>query len=263
MFDFQKVRGERIVRACVCVCVCVCVVDQQLILPVRSAALSLSVSSVPIVLIYSAFNPDQQTVSAVEKSRHTPLHAFIWFSDKGVRDPESCDGSRRLKVLLFLPPLGRSASPPDGLPPFNAGVAARRTAAARGRRWEGTESRWIDLRTAVGAPWGEPQHMTRGVGWEIKATLWLWCPPTGWVLICLLGRCGLTHPVSPNTEQMQSVGARGSSIPPTVIIDRLIPIAYYQWGQNMWSTRTETLCVIERVHSWPWKRRNGPSARSL
>lgn len=125
-----------------------------------SCSLSLSVSSVPIVLIYSAFNPDQQTVSAVEKSRHTPLHAFISFSYKGDRDPESCDGSRRLKVLLFLPPLGRSASPPDGLSPFNAGVAARRTAAARGRRWEGTESRWIDLRTAVGAPWGTAAHDT-------------------------------------------------------------------------------------------------------
>lgn len=40
-----------------------------------------------------------------------------------------------------------SASPPDGLPPFNAGVAAH---GDRGRRWEGTESQRIDLRTAVG-----------------------------------------------------------------------------------------------------------------
>lgn len=55
--------------------------------------------------------------------------------------------------FLHLQPFSVAASPPDGLPPFNAGAAAH---GGRGRRWEGTESRWIDLRL----PWVQTQHMT-------------------------------------------------------------------------------------------------------
>lgn len=83
------------------------------------------------------------------------------FSDQSVQSNAmgAAEGAP-LPASASLKPFGLSASPPDGLSPISAGVAAH---GSRGRRWEGTESRWIvDLRTAVGLR-GERQHMTRGV----------------------------------------------------------------------------------------------------
>ena len=114
---------------------CVCRVDQNPILPVRSAARTHSLRPVP-----TCSDPCRSTSALVPLAR--PARA---------RPPRSCTPSSPLSAqsvrlaatggslrpgLCFSPePVAASASQPDGLPPFNAGAAAH---AGRGRQWEGT-----------------------------------------------------------------------------------------------------------------------------
>lgn len=74
-------------------------------------------------------------------------HIFSRLLDERVQSNECAVGAALPPLSLSVKTHSLSASPPDGLPPFNAGVAAH---GDRGRRWEGTESQRIDLRTAVG-----------------------------------------------------------------------------------------------------------------
>lgn len=111
--------------------------------PRRAAPFSFSLIPSPC--------PDSQSVTNVCRGKPS---ALLW--------TRGSSATELPWVPRFLPPLSvkphsLSASPPDGLPPFNAGVAAH---GDRGRRWEGTESQRIDLRTAAGPQRGN-QHMKR------------------------------------------------------------------------------------------------------
>lgn len=108
------------------------------------------------------------------------FHAFTLFLF-GVRGP-----AQLLKVLRFLPPL--SVSPSASLPLYRTDFPRLmqvwpRSAAEDADGREGTESRWIDLRSAVGPVEG-PQHMTRGMTALVNKSHTVIMISAGWMLIC-------------------------------------------------------------------------------
>lgn len=98
-----------------------------------------------------------QSLSTAGRSVTSYLHPL---SDQSVQGPQQSDGSRGRCPVPWLRSLcgrhGLSASPPDGLSPFNAGVAAH---GGKGTPMGGDRES-VSRPPCMGPPWGTAAHDT-------------------------------------------------------------------------------------------------------